>query len=207
MRISPRLKFSGDVRLSLGGRWIEVMPKDISLFGIGFRLRTPLGRRTLPREAMVKIRIDGKFFQLRGVLERRNDTEFALKFTDDERKIALVVGSYISQKIKEMGTCVYCNSPVGANACSCSTCGMPVNFKNVSVVRKIKGLKLGYIISTCDDEYDESLYSLKKHIERLQEDIIRKAYLATEGNISRMAKMLGVSRPTVYKLLRKYSIL
>ncbi len=206
MRISPRLKFSGDVRLSLGGRWIEVMPKDISLFGIGFRLKTPLGRRTLPREAMVKIRIDGKFFQLRGILERRNDTEFALKFTDDERKIALVVGSYISQKIKEMGTCVYCNSPVGANACSCSTCGMPVNFKRTSVIKKMKQIRLGSLINACDEDQEESAYSLKKHIEKLQEDILKKAYVATGGNISKMAKLLGVSRPTVYKMLRKYSI-
>ncbi len=36
--------------------------------------------------------------------------------------------------------------------------------------------------------------------------LLKKAYEETNGNISKMAKILGVSRPTVYKLIEKYKI-
>ncbi len=50
------------------------------------------------------------------------------------------------------------------------------------------------------------LFDLKEHMERLERELVEKAYRITGGNISRMASMLGVSRPTVYKLLEKYSL-
>ena len=51
------------------------------------------------------------------------------------------------------------------------------------------------------------LFSLKEHMERLEKELVEKAYRITGGNVSKMATMLGVSRPTVYKLMEKHGLL
>jgi two-component system NtrC family response regulator len=50
------------------------------------------------------------------------------------------------------------------------------------------------------------IFNLREHMDRIERDLLEKAYRITGGNISRMASMLGVSRPTIYKLLEKHNI-
>ncbi|MDQ7037799.1 MAG: sigma-54 dependent transcriptional regulator [Aquificota bacterium] len=50
------------------------------------------------------------------------------------------------------------------------------------------------------------IFNLREHMDRIERDLLEKAYKITGGNISRMASMLGVSRPTIYKLLEKHNI-
>ncbi len=50
------------------------------------------------------------------------------------------------------------------------------------------------------------IFNLRKHIDRIERDLLERAYKITGGNISKMAAMLGVSRPTIYKLLEKHNI-
>ncbi len=50
------------------------------------------------------------------------------------------------------------------------------------------------------------IFNLREHIDRIERDLLEKAYRITGGNISRMAAMLGVSRPTIYKLMEKHRI-
>ncbi len=52
----------------------------------------------------------------------------------------------------------------------------------------------------------KGIFNLKEHIEKLEQELIEKAYRITGGNVSKMASMLGVSRPTVYKLMEKYGL-
>ena len=52
----------------------------------------------------------------------------------------------------------------------------------------------------------KGIFNLRVHIDRLEKELLEKAYKITGGNISRMASMLGVSRPTIYKLLEKHRI-
>ncbi len=51
------------------------------------------------------------------------------------------------------------------------------------------------------------LFDLKEHMERLERELVEKAFRITGGNVSRMSSMLGVSRPTVYKLIEKYGLI
>ncbi len=46
--------------------------------------------------------------------------------------------------------------------------------------------------------------NLKENIERLEKDLLKKAFILTNGNITKMAKLLGISRPKVYALIEKY---
>jgi two-component system NtrC family response regulator len=51
-----------------------------------------------------------------------------------------------------------------------------------------------------------SLLNLKEARTRAERQAINQALAITEGNVSRTAELLGVSRPTLYDLLEKYSI-
>ena len=49
-------------------------------------------------------------------------------------------------------------------------------------------------------------FSAPRAREQVDRQVIRKALARTEGNISGSAKLLGVSRPTLYDLLKQYDL-
>lgn len=56
------------------------------------------------------------------------------------------------------------------------------------------------------DEGDSDPLNLKSAREESDRKVIRHALARTEGNISSTAKMLGISRPTLYDLLKQYDL-
>jgi len=56
------------------------------------------------------------------------------------------------------------------------------------------------------EEADASALNLKSAREKSDRKIIRHALARSEGNISSTAKMLGISRPTLYDLLKQYDL-
>ncbi|MEP0390859.1 MAG: PEP-CTERM-box response regulator transcription factor [Erythrobacter sp.] len=57
-----------------------------------------------------------------------------------------------------------------------------------------------------DDEEDEEVLNLKSAREQSDRRVIRHALARSEGNISSTAKLLGISRPTLYDLLKQYDL-
>lgn len=57
-----------------------------------------------------------------------------------------------------------------------------------------------------DEDDDEFLLNLKAAREAADRKAIRRAISRTEGNISSAAKLLGISRPTLYDLLKQYDL-
>ncbi|WP_338244615.1 PEP-CTERM-box response regulator transcription factor [Aurantiacibacter hainanensis] len=57
-----------------------------------------------------------------------------------------------------------------------------------------------------DEEEDAQVLNLKSARERSDRKVIRHALARSEGNISSTAKMLGVSRPTLYDLIKQYDL-
>ena len=55
---------------------------------------------------------------------------------------------------------------------------------------------------------DESatLLNLKSAREKADRTVIRHALARSEGNISSTARLLGISRPTLYDLIRQYDL-
>ena len=56
------------------------------------------------------------------------------------------------------------------------------------------------------DEEQSIALNLKSARERTDRKLIRHALARSEGNISSTAKMLGISRPTLYDLLKQYDL-
>lgn len=59
---------------------------------------------------------------------------------------------------------------------------------------------------TADTEEDDDVLNLKAAREQSDRRIIRHALARSEGNISSTAKLLGISRPTLYDLLKQYDL-
>ncbi len=57
-----------------------------------------------------------------------------------------------------------------------------------------------------DEEGDIDVLNLKAAREQSDRKVIRHALARTEGNISSTARMLGISRPTLYDLLKQYDL-
>lgn len=57
-----------------------------------------------------------------------------------------------------------------------------------------------------DEEDNAQVLNLKSAREQTDRKIIRHALARSEGNISSTAKMLGISRPTLYDLLKQYDL-
>lgn len=57
-----------------------------------------------------------------------------------------------------------------------------------------------------DKDDDADVLNLKAAREKTDRKVIRRALSRTEGNISSTAKLLGISRPTLYDLLKQYDL-
>ena len=70
----------------------------------------------------------------------------------------------------------------------------------------------GKLVSAADldlaepDEAGEAVLNLKAAREAADRRVIRHALARSEGNISQTAKLLGISRPTLYDLLKQYDL-
>jgi two-component system NtrC family response regulator len=56
------------------------------------------------------------------------------------------------------------------------------------------------------EEQAGDVLNLKCARERADRTVIRHALARSEGNISNSAKLLGISRPTLYDLLKQYDL-
>ena len=62
-------------------------------------------------------------------------------------------------------------------------------------------------LDLADPEADDALaLNLKSAREVTDRKVIRHALARSEGNISSTAKLLGISRPTLYDLLKQYDL-
>jgi two-component system NtrC family response regulator len=57
-----------------------------------------------------------------------------------------------------------------------------------------------------EPQTDESVFNLREVREIAESKAIRKAYHEAEQNMSKVAELLGITRPTLYSLIEKYHL-
>ena len=62
------------------------------------------------------------------------------------------------------------------------------------------------VVGVGDGEEEGDILNLKSAREQADRKVIRHALARSEGNISSTAKLLGISRPTLYDLLKQYDL-
>ena len=74
----------------------------------------------------------------------------------------------------------------------------------MSTGTQVTAMDLGFF------DHQENQYELSLNLRTVREDAeslaIQKAYALSEGNMSKTAELLGVTRPTLYSLIEKYSL-
>ena len=56
------------------------------------------------------------------------------------------------------------------------------------------------------EDINASFPTLKQVREKADSDIVKKALAVTQSNISQAAKLLGISRPTLYELIKSLGL-
>ncbi|AKM07107.1 PEP-CTERM-box response regulator transcription factor [Pelagerythrobacter marensis] len=91
--------------------------------------------------------------------------------------------------------------------------GWPGNVRELeNRVKRAVIMADGKLISAADLDLEEALdegdlpLNIKSARERSDRRVIRHALARSEGNISQAAKLLGISRPTLYDLLKQYDL-
>jgi two-component system NtrC family response regulator len=70
-------------------------------------------------------------------------------------------------------------------------------------------LNIGYTLAADDDSNDESLpdtFNLRKIRSSIEKRTIKRALKESDGNISNAAKLLEITRPTLYSMCEKLGI-
>jgi two-component system NtrC family response regulator len=61
-------------------------------------------------------------------------------------------------------------------------------------------------LQTGERDTQEDSISLKVNQQRIETDLIMKAFTLSRGNLSRAAQELGISRSTLYRRIRQYGL-
>ena len=76
----------------------------------------------------------------------------------------------------------------------------------MSATAQVTAFDLGFYDIDNDGEAYEISLNLRSVREQAETLAIQKAYALTEGNMSKSAELLGITRPTLYSLIEKYNI-
>ena len=71
---------------------------------------------------------------------------------------------------------------------------------------QVTAMDLGFFDANADEEQFELSLNLRTVREEAETMAIKKAYALTDGNMSKTAQLLGITRPTLYSLVEKYDI-
>ena len=82
----------------------------------------------------------------------------------------------------------------------------PRRFDQIAIMADDKLVHAADLDLTGEDDEDAQPLNLKAAREATDRKVIRHALARSEGNISNTAKLLEISRPTLYDLLKQYDL-
>jgi two-component system NtrC family response regulator len=183
------LRFLQERRLErIGGR--EAISVDVRLV-------------TATNQKLEKLIAEGKFRE--DLYYRINDVRIELPALRDREADVILLGQYFLNKFnKSLSKRVtgYTEDALGAM----SRYGWPGNVRELeSRVKRAVIMAEGKRITALDLDLEAAAgardLNLRKEVENLEKRLVTEALAYTEGNISKAAKILGISRPHLYSLI------
>ena len=183
MRLSPRVQYEGNVQVKCRNGWVKARGRDLSLFGIKVSL---IGGEECKNKDWVKLKIELKKNKavINGRLYRKENDSVVIVFDEDDRFIADTIGNILNVRVKEIKRCPYCRNQLTDDAPKCDTCGMPLDFTNLNLIKTLRRVKLADVIAG-------------KLPEEIKEGICREERTEFVGTCSQMKE--------VFDKIRKYA--
>lgn len=186
---SKLLRFLQERRLErIGGR--ESITVDVRLI-------------TATNQKLEKLIADGRFRE--DLFYRINDVRIELPALRDREGDTLLLGQYFLNKFnKALSKRVtgFAEDALGAM----SRYPWPGNVRELeSRIKRAVIMSEGKRIAALDMDLEDTAgardLNLRKEVESLEKRLVAEALVYTEGNISKAAKLLGISRPHLYSLI------
>jgi len=158
MRLTPRVPYRETALVNCGRGWLKAQTEDLSLFGVRIRLQQTI---TCADKEKLELRIplEGKDVVFRGRIYRKDSGKAVVLFNENEEILADIVGSFVTKSIKENGKCPYCKNKISWESELCPECRMPLDFTRIDLVRALRHIKLGDLLSgTLPEEFKRTTH-------------------------------------------------
>jgi len=200
----------GDLPLSLQAKLLRFL-QERTIERIGGRTEIPVDVRVLcaTHQDLDRLIAEGRFRE--DLYYRLSEISVTIPPLRDREDDAIVVARALLHKYAGKHGRVVCSfSPEALDAIH--RYSWPGNIRELeNRINRAVVMAEGKQI-TAEDlelEYDDISpmpFNLKEVRESAESKVIRRAMMYTEGNMSKTAELLGVSRPTLYALMNKYEI-
>lgn len=146
MRLAPRVPFRETIQIKCRKSWFKAQCEDISLFGVKL-LFSHWDNCSDQDWVKLKIQINGRYMVFNGKIYRKENGKAVILFNEDDQILSEILGRFFTDTIRRSGTCPYCKSGIGQSDSCCPNCHMPLDFTRVDLVKVLRRIKVGDIIS------------------------------------------------------------
>ncbi len=190
MRLTPRVAYKEEALVNCGKGWLKARTEDLSLFGVKIRLqRTNMCEHGDKLE--LKIPIEGKNVVFRGRIYRKDNDRAVIIFNENEELLADILGSFVTRMIRDKGVCPYCKSSIQRESLLCPECRMPLDFTRLDLVRALRYIKIGDLLSG----------TLPEEIKRTSHEEERVEFIGTCPPIKKVFELIRKYAATDYPIL------
>ncbi len=161
MRLAPRVAYRETIQIKCRTNWLKAQCEDISLFGV--KLHFPYWNECENQDwVKLKIRINGKHAVFNGRIYRRENGKAVILFNEDDQILSDILGKFFTETVKRSGRCPYCKAIIGNDESCCSNCHMPLDFTRTDLIKALRRIKVGDIISgKLPEEIKEKIHEEK----------------------------------------------
>lgn len=201
----------GDLPLSLQAKLLRFL-QDRVIERVGGRQQIPVDVRIISatNKNIPDLIREGRFRE--DLFYRLNEVRIDIPpLRDRQGDVVLLINYFIGEYNREHGRSIKGLAPDAVEAVLAY--GWPGNVREVeNRVKRAVIMADGKLLTAADLDFTTSEgapteeFDLREARERAERSAIQRALLKEQGNISKAARLLGVSRPTLYELMKQLNI-